>query len=232
MKNILSGILALVLVAAIGVGVYIFGFDKTIPEEKVTEQIAAVKAAKLVGEDGKAPSVRFMYEKIKYTKDGDKTVVTYEDKYNAEFKNKSTESAEAYDINTVVCDEKGKVSETNQAKYYMQDEKYYKNDNGTVSEISDFSEAFLFFLMTEDFYETSDGSINSEIVYMINNYLDKVTQKGVNITLHTYFAEAANTTKVDITYSLLSKKIVRMEIQTDTYDGEFLTNRLHEIIEL
>ena len=224
-KKIIAGIVALVLVAAIGVCVYVFAIDKTIPADKVSEQIASIKTSKLVV-DEKIPSMNYYLEDVSYTKDGDKTVTKYDTKGYLEFKNNSTEEAENYEIKSTTYKEDGSVDKVVKARYYMDGEKYMKDEDGTVTEISDFSELAFMVYVLDDFYG-SDGALKADIVSMIDNNLEKVTQKGLNITLHL----VKDTVKINIVYSLNAKKVVKIERTEDTYTDNVLTNREYQYVQ-
>ena len=228
MKKVLTGILTAVLIVAVVGAVVIFAFEKKVPTNWFNSQIEAIKASKF-SEDGEMPkTLKYMREEIKYEKDGDKTVSIYEEKAYREFTNNSTAEEEGYEIKSVDYDEHGNVKEEFVTKYYMEDGKYIKEEKGTKTELDNddkFSEVALFFLLVGDFYE-DDGTLKTEIVELINEHLESVTSKGLRITLHL----VQDNVKVDLSYSLTSKKIVKIDCTMDTYDGDVLTNRVHEYI--
>ena len=224
-KKIIYGVLSLVLVAAIVVGVYIFAVEKTIPAEKVSEQIAAIKATD-ISEAEKEPSIRFFLEDIEYTKDGNKTITTYNPKGESQIINKSTDTSEFYELKTKHYNTEGKLTEEIIEKYYTENGAYYKEDKNGKQAIENFN----YITSGYDFvysYYFDNGKLKNQTLDMIDNNLEKVTQLGSNITLH---LEGDNT-KIKITYNLVAKKIVKIETISDTYTADVLTERVHYYIE-
>lgn len=226
MKKTLVWILSFVLLA-VGVGsIYFFAFEKTVPTSWVNAHIEAVKGSTLT-EDGKVPkSTKYTHEEISYSKNGEETVKTYDEKVYREFTNKSTETEEGYEIKSINYNEKGEVAEEYVTKYYVEDGKYIREEKGTKKELDGFSEVLLFFVTLDTFYEDT-GALNENLVTMIDENLEKVTQKGFAITLHLVKDDIS----VNITYDLLEKKVVKIEAVADTYSENVLTNRVREVVE-
>ena len=224
MKKIFMAILAVVLVVIVGGAVFVFAFDKKVPTEWFSSQVEEVKNSKLV-EDEKLPKkAAFFHEVITYTKDGDKTVETYSEKMYLEYKDNSTEDAENYEIKSKNYDSQGKLSEEYTTRYYKEGEVSYREEKGNKQEISDLSEAKMFFMYFLEFYNNEGTALNSVVIDYIDNHLDHISQKGLSITLHM----VGDNTKLAITYGLVSKKIEKVELTLDNYTNDVLTSRLHE----
>ena len=225
MKGFFTGLLAFVLVVVCCAAVYIFAFNKTIPTNWVAGQIETIKASKFAEEDQKPKKLKYSYEEVKYTKDGDKTVTTYKDKTYREYTDTSKDGAESYEIKCVDYNDKGEVSEEYTVKYYMEGENHIREEKGEKTTVEDFSEVGLFFLLAYSFYE-DDGTLKTEIKTMIDENLEKVTQKGLNITLNLVKDNQSYT----VTYNALSKKIVKMNSSLKTYTENVLTSEVNETI--
>ena len=198
MKKFFTGLFAVLFVAIIAFVIGFFAFDKKIPTKWVTAQINAVASSNLEKEITvyETPISSYSSE-ITYTKDGEKTVVTYDYKQNVFFKNTSTRDSESYQIKNVKFD-----------------------SHGNMSNIDNFDEIGIVYIAFGPFY-TGDNVLNDDIINMIDNHISSVTQKGLNITLHLI----NDNVKVNITYSLTKKKISRIEKITDTYTENVLTHR-------
>ena len=62
---------------------------------------------------------------------------------------------------------------------------------------------------------------------MIDCNLDYVSQKGLNITLHL----VKDNEKLNITYNVGAKRIVKFEQTVDTYTDNVLSKRVHNVVE-
>ena len=228
MKKILTSVVY-VFVAALLVGaVFIVAFDKKIPTSWAGAPIEAVKASQLSEEVevNKTP-INYYYTYLTYSKDGDKTITTYTVKAYREFKNTSKGEDESYEIKCVDYDETGKVEEIYYTRYYLEGEQHIREDKGVRTNIENFDEIAAFYGITFSSYYTNEGVLRSDILSMIDNNLEKVTQKGVKITLHLL----QDNVSVKITYNLLKKKICRFEMTTDTYSENVVIKRVNEIVE-
>ena len=230
-KRIFLGIMLVLLVAVIGVGVYAFAFDKTIPTNWVSGQIEEVKKSKFTGDDKKMPSMKITYESTVYSKDENDKVTSYFDtKYYRELKNKSTKDVEGYEVIMKNYDENGNLNEENTIKYYIEDGKYYRASGELKEEIENFNEVGAFFLFVSDFYK-DDMTLKQEVVDAIDNKLDHVSQKGLSITLHLHADENDNKTDLAITYGIFSKKIEKWELTRETYTDGALTRKIYQKVE-
>lgn len=224
MKKILIGITGFIILVVVAGVIAFFGFDKKIPTNWVSSQITAVKEFKFTT-DEKLPNAKYFREKIKYEQDGNKKIVIYEEKYYMELENTSTDSAESYKIKTKIYDEKGELTEEYITKYFEQDGNCYKEEKGNKEIISDFSEVLSFFAPFSGFFD-NDGYFTTEIKDLIDNNLQNVTQKGTNITLH---IEKENA-KLNIVYSLTSKKVNKIDVNVDFYNNNVLSSRAHQYL--
>ena len=130
MKKILTSIVSLVVVALIFGAVYIVAFDKKIPTNWVSAQIEAVKTSKLENEVEVYKTPLSMIDtEITYTKDGDKTITTYDLKASREVKDTSSGDNESYEVKCVDYDTKGDVKEIYYIKYYMEGEQHIKEES-------------------------------------------------------------------------------------------------------
>ena len=225
LKKIILGFVALLLVAVIGVGVYAFAFDKTIPTNWVSGQIEDVKESKL-SEDDKMPSMKVNYEMVVYTKDGETTTQYYSTKYYRELKNKSTKEAEGYEIVVKDYNEQGNVTEDYVVKYYIEGGKYYRARGEVKEEIENFDEVAMFYILVAGYYG-DDLKFNDDVRGMINNNLDHVSHRGLLITLHL----VKDNYELNITYNLVSKKIEKIESITKTYENNVLASQTRECVE-
>ena len=229
-KRIFLGILTLVILAVVGVAIYGFVFDKTIPTEWAATPIAEVKEAKLINDD-KMPSMKVNYEHIVYSEEDGNTVSYYSTKYYRELKNNSTKETEGYEIIAVDYNEQGEAGEKEVTKYFIEDGKYYKATGTTKTELENFNEVAMFYLFVADYYDEEEGKIRSEIVDLIDNHLENVSQRGLNVTLHLKKNVDDNHSSFDITYNFVTKKIVKIESNIDTYTDNVLSSRVHLCVE-
>ena len=107
----------------------------------------------------------------------------------------------------------------------MEGENHIREEKCEKTTVEDFSEVGLFFLLAYSFYE-DDGTLKTEIKTMIDENLEKVTQKGLNITLNLVKDNQSYT----VTYNALSKKIVKMNSSLKTYTENVLTSEVNETI--
>lgn len=218
--GVVGGLFAIILCAVL----VFFGFEKKIPENWVGGQIDTIKATKTEDYKEEAKNLKFYYEKINYTKDGEKTIVTFDEKYDLEIKNTSKDDApenESYYVKNVEYDTNGSYKATKITKYYIEDSKKIKEEDGNKQEITDFGEIYLGYAFVFSDFITNEGNLKPEIINMIENHLDKVTQKGMNITLHL----VEDNILVNITFGLTKNKIIQIERIEDTYTDNVLSAR-------
>ena len=228
-KRVFSIILTLVILAVVGVAIYGFVFDKTIPTEWAATPIAEVKEAKLLNDD-KMPSMKVNYEHIVYSEEDGNTVSYYSTKYYRELKNKSTKEAEGYEIIAIDYDDKGKAGEKVVTKYYIEDGKYYRESGTTKTEITNFDEVGMFCILVVDYYN-EELKIQEDIIDLIDNHFENVTQRGLNVTLHMKKNVDNKHLRCDITYNFVTKKIAKIESYTDTYVNDVLSDTVHHYVE-
>ena len=221
MKKIILIITGALLGVIAILAIYTFAFEKTIPTNWANEQIEAIKASNIseIFDEHNMPSITAAQSSAKYTKDGDKTVTTYDSKDDYKIKNTSANGNESYEVNWISYDEKGDVKENKLIKYYKEGDKFYKEENGEKTEISDFNDLVFFYGIMFGTLYTNEGVLQPDVINAINDNLEKVTQKGLYVTL--YLVKDNVTGK--ITYSLSQKRICRFEVTTNTYTDNVLT---------
>lgn len=227
MKKFFSALISLILVVAIVGVVFVFAFEKKIPTAWVKIVVEAAKADKFPEEDQLPREMKLFYEEISYSKDGNKTVKTYDEKSLRQVYNKTTEEAEAYEVKCIDYDSKGAVSEQWIIKYYMEEGQRYKEEKGIKLPILNYDEVKFFYgFAIADYYE-DDLTLKIDIKNMIDCNLDYVSQKGLNITLHL----VKDNEKLNITYNVGAKRIVKFEQTVDTYTDNVLSKRVHNVVE-
>ena len=82
-----------------------------------------------------------------------------------------------------------------------------------------------FFLYFIYFYSGTDTQLSNEIIDLIDNHLQYISQKGFYIVLHT----ANDNVDVNITYNFVSNKVTKLEASIKTYSGDVLTKKEHLI---
>lgn len=227
MKKFFSALISLILVVAIVGVVFVFAFEKKIPTAWVKIVVEAAKADKFPEEDQLPREMKLFYEEISYSKDGNKTVKTYNSKAMRQVYNKTTEEAEAYEVKCIDYDSNGAVSEQWIIKYYMEDGQRYKEEKDRKFSILNYDEVkSLYDDAIADYYE-DDLTLKIDIKNMIDCNLDYVSQKGLNITLHL----VKDNEKLNITYNVGAKRIVKFEQTVDTYTDNVLSKRVHNVVE-
>lgn len=217
--GVVGGLFAIILCAVL----VFFGFEKKIPENWVEGQRETVKESKLDDIKEGAKDLKVSIEVASYTKDGEKTVTTYTYKADAEIKYTKNNEDETYNYKRVDYDENGSYDSTTTEKYTQEGGKFYKSVNGAEKvEITDFAEVTAYYNSFFNLYYTNEGNLKSDVINMIENHLDKVTQKGMNITFHM----VDDNNYLNITFSLTKNRIVQFESITDTYVNNALSSRV------
>ena len=227
MKKFLAVIIAIILIVAIAGAVFVFAFDKKIPTSWANGVIEATKNDQFPNADNLPKNMKWSYEEITYTKDGDKTVATYSESGSRQVINKSTDEKDEYEVKCVNLDSKGEVAEQYTIKYYIEGELHYKEEKGIKTVITGFDEVLFFYgFAVADFY-ANDRTLKTDIQVMIDANLDCVTQQGLGITLHL----VKDNESINLTYSLIAKRLVKLEKIVDTYTDSVLTHRSHQVVE-
>ena len=227
MKKFFTTLIAIILVVAVGGAVFIFAFDKKIPTKWANSVIEAVKDDEFPSNDKLPKKLKYLAEYITYTKEGNKTVTTYDYKVSLEVTNKSTADAEAYVAKTTQYNEKGEVSEELTKRYYVEEGQHYREDKDGKTPLADFSEVYAGYgFSIAGFYE-EDRTLDADIIVMINSNLEYVSQKGLNIILHLVDGNVS----VNISFNIISKRVVKFERTEDTYTDNVLSHRVHEYVE-
>ena len=228
MKKFLATIIAIILIVAIAGAVFVFAFDKKIPTAWASGAIEAAKNDKFPNADNMPKNIKWSYEEITYTKDGNKTVKTYTNAGSYHIINKSTDEKEEYQVKCIKYDSKGDVADQWTIKYYVEGdpELKYKEEKGVKTVVADFDEVWLYALGIADFY-ANDRTLDTDIQIMIDSNLDCVTQQGLGLTLHL----VKDNVSINLTYSLTAKRLVKLEKTVDTYTDSVLTHRSHQVVE-
>lgn len=241
MKKFLIGLLVFVLVVVAGGSVYLFAFEKTVPTNLVAKQVEEVKTSKLIDkkiekvDEIELDKMSYTHEKLTYTKDGEEVKTTTEE--NVTMKLSKTKDGETvvFEVNSSEYDKDTKKTTTTNVKLYEKDGKYYKLEGEKETEIdeNEYSALGIYFaMMVDPFYDvvgaSATGELLEEIKTMIDENLEKVTQKGLKITLHLSKTEEPSEgtsvkTSYKITYNFFSKKVVALENVVETYAGDFLS---------
>lgn len=227
MKKFFTTLIAIILIVAMAGAFFVFVFDKKIPTKWASAPIEAAKNDKFPSNDNLPKVFKLTYEEISYSKDSNnKVVTTYDIKAFRQISNKSTEDAEAYEVKNIDYNTNGQISEEYIARYYIEDGiQYVEDKNGKMP--TDFSVLKAgYYIAVADFYQT-DLSLKTDIQIMIDSNLDYVTQKGLGVTLHL----VKDNESINLTYSLIAKRIVRLEKTVDTYTDNVLSKRIHQVVE-
>ena len=227
MKKFCTVLIAIILIVAIAGAVFVFAFDKKIPTAWANGVIKATKDDKFPNADNLPKNMKWSYEEITYTKDGDEVVTTYADSGSRQVFDKSTDEKEEYLVKCINLDSKGDVAEQYTIRYYMEGELHYKEEKGIKTPLASFDEVLFFYgFAVSDFYD-NDLSLKMDIQVMIDTNLDCVTQQGLGLTLHL----VKDNESINLTYSLMAKRLVRLEKTVDTYTDSVLTHRSHQFVE-
>ena len=124
MRKILSIIGCALLAVIIAAAAVVFVFEKEIPKEWVGNQIEEAKAYSL-GEinnvdDLPNGTLQYSYEKLTYTKDGDKTITTITSKYEYTFKKSGTGDNIKIETIAVNYTNNGQTKTTTKIKFYKE----------------------------------------------------------------------------------------------------------------
>ncbi len=225
MRKILSIIGCSLLALVIAAVAVVFVFEKDIPQEWVGAQIEEAKAYSL-GEinnvdDLPDGTLEYSYEKLTYTKDGDKTITTITSKYEYTFKKSGTGDNIKIETIAVNYTDNGQTKTTTKVKFYKEGEKYYTvtNDGEPVEENPNTALMGYGFIISDAFEGSPEVVLKASIVSMIENNLTKVSQRGLNIKLH---LEKDNV-MAELGYNVVAKKVSSYKEITKTYTDETLT---------
>ena len=222
MRKILSIIGCALLAVVIAVVAVVLVFEKEIPVEWVEPQIEEIKAYSLgeinTVDDLPDGTVRYAYERLTYSKDGDKTITTIASKYEYTFKKSGTGDNIKIETIAVNYTNNGQTKTTTKIKFYKEGEKYYTitNDGEPVEENPNTALIGYGFIISDAFEGSPEVVIRAAIVNMIENNLIKVTQKGSNIKLHLEKDNAV----AELGYNPVLQKVSSYKEVEKTYDGD------------
>lgn len=215
------GIIGFVFLAVVLAAVAVFFvFEKDIPKDIVKTQIEAIQNYKLDAveniDDIPNGTINYTYEKLTYTKEGDKTITTIDTKYEYSFKKSGTGDALKIELELVTYTNNGQTKTTARIKYYKENEIYYQVvDNEDPTEVDPYSAVIGYGILLNELFEgTTEITIKASILDMIENNLTKVSQKGLTIKLH---LEKDNVLG-QLSYNYVSGKVSAYKQVKNTYD--------------
>ncbi len=214
-----SVLLAVILVAV----VVVFAFEKNIPTNWASSQIEQIRAYELktpeTADEIPDGTVTLCYEKLTYAKVGDKTVTTIAEKFERKLAKSGSGEKLVIDLVTVEYTNNGQTKTTEVVKVFWEDGKYYNIRNGgDKQEISDIDESTMLYTYLVDklFVFSPKMTIKTTILDMLDNNLQKVTQKGLNFK---FYLEKDNVL-AELSYNVVQKKVTGYNEITKTYDIE------------
>lgn len=229
MKKILYGIVGGLFVIILCAVLVFFGFEKKIPDNWVESQRETAKTSTFDDAAADAKYFKFSMESVTYTKDGNKTITTYNVKGSSELKDTSKGDNESYVVRVINYNEQGELASDVTTKYYVKDGVKYSQVTGQDPvEISDFSEIEEGKNMLKTFFYQNNGSLLATTIDMFDNHYEKVTQKGLNITFHL----VEDNHEVNVTFNYAKNKIVKIEDITKHYTESVLDGKVTYVLEM
>ena len=222
MKTIFKLIGTLLLVTIIAGGVVLFAFEKEIPANFVNKQVEEVSVLSLgkaeKPEDLTSSEIEYYTDTVTYNENDGKIETKTTSKVEIYIKKVTKSESVSFVAKTVNYSNEGKTVTTNNIVYTLKGGKYYKQENDEVeTEISegDWNDLLYTygFLLNGIYDSGNDYNIDEDLKIMINNNVEKVTQKGLNI----YFNMKKDNKTMKVGYNVLKKQISSYELVSDNY---------------
>ena len=222
MKTIFKLIGTLLLVTIIAGGVVLFAFEKEIPANFVNKQVEEVSVLSLgkaeKPEDLTSSEIEYYTDTVTYNENDGKIETKTTSKVEIYIKKVTKSESVSFVAKTVNYSNEGKTVTTNNIVYTLKGGKYYKQENDEEeTEISegDWNDLLYTygFLLNGIYDSGNDYNIDEDLKIMINNNVEKVTQKGLNI----YFNMKKDNKTMKVGYNVLKKQISSYELVSDNY---------------